>query len=58
MKLYISYIVVILISVFTLVLSHLIEKRIFSIKTRTIQNHKTLIFNENIFDWFTIVGIK
>ena len=41
-----------------LVLSPLIEKRVFSIKTGTIQNHKTLIFNENIFDWFTIVGIK
>jgi hypothetical protein len=39
-------------------LSHLIMNRVFSIKTLTFQNHKTLIFNKINFEWFTIVGIK
>jgi hypothetical protein len=32
------------------VLSHLIQNMIFSIKPRTIQNHKPLIFNKTFFD--------
>ncbi len=32
------------------VLSHLIQNMFFSIKPRTIQNHKPLIFNKAFFD--------
>jgi hypothetical protein len=40
------------------VLSHLIKNRIVSVKTRIIQNHKTMNFNKLIFDWSTFVDIK
>ena len=40
------------------VLSHLIINRVFSTKTQTIQNRKTMIFNKTIFVLLTIINIK
>lgn len=41
-----------------LVLSHLIINRLFSSKTWTIQNRKTLIFNKTILGWINTIDKK